>query len=207
MHRDRAIPVLLLISAPSGGGKTTVCERLVSGAAGLTRAVTCTTRLPRTGERAGYDYHFLTAADFDRRVAAGEFLEHATVYGNRYGTLKSEVIDRLRAGEDVLLNIDVQGAAAVRTAARADAELARSLVTIFLTPPSIAVLEQRLHRRGKDSPETIQRRLAEARRELGEAKHFDYLVLSGTIEEDERRVRAIHAAEKMRLARVTLPEL
>src|SRR6187401_330979 len=102
-------PLLIVISAPSGGGKTTLCDRLLAGSANMTRAITCTTRAPRPGEKDGVDYYFLDANTFLRRVQAGHFLEHATVYSNSYGTLRSEVLDKLRQGKDVLLNIDVQG--------------------------------------------------------------------------------------------------
>src|SRR5882672_12854486 len=129
-------PLLVLISAPSGGGKTTICQQLLAAQPQMTRAVTCTTRAPREGESDGVDYYFLDAASFLKRVQAGNFLEHATVYGNSYGTLKAEVLDKLRQGRDVLLAIDVQGAAAIRKQAEEDQELKRALVTVFLTPSS-----------------------------------------------------------------------
>src|SRR5215469_13695009 len=140
-------PLLILISAPSGGGKTTLCERLLMFRPGMSRAITCTTRAPRQGERDGVDYYFLNAESFLKRVQAGNFLEHATVYGNSYGTLKSEVLGRLRQGQDVLLNVDVQGAATIRQKAQEDQELKRALISVFLTPPSVAVLEERLKKR------------------------------------------------------------
>ena len=200
-------PLLLLISAPSGGGKTTVTAQILATDSNTVRAVTCTTRPPRDGEREGIDYYFLDPADFLRRVQSGHFLEHATVYGNSYGTLKSEVLGLLRQGKDVLLNVDVQGAAAIRAKAQADPELARALVTIFLTPPSLSVLEDRLKGRAKDSAASIQKRLSVARQEIAQWKHFDYLVLSQTVAEDLRRVQAILAAERMRNFRVTPPKL
>lgn len=193
--------VLLLISAPSGGGKTTVCRQLLATTPGLERAVTCTTRAPRGGERDGVDYHFLPMAEFERRVNAGEFLEHARVYENRYGTLKVEVLHRLRAGRDVLLNIDVQGAASVRAAAPGDAEVAAALVTVFLLPPSLTELRRRLSARGEDLPEVIARRLAAAEAEMAEASRFDYLVPSGTMEADLAAMQAILRAEKLRTGR------
>src|SRR5260221_14250718 len=116
-------PLLILISAPSGGGKTTLCERLLAARPGMSRAVTCTTRAPREGERDGVDYYFLNAESFLKRVQAGNFLEHATVYGNSYGILKSEVLGKMRQGQDVLLNVDVQGAATIRERALQDPEL------------------------------------------------------------------------------------
>lgn len=202
---NEMIPLILLISAPSGGGKTTVCEQLLATTPSLTRAITCTTRPARTGERDGVDYHFLAPDTFTRRVAAGEFLEHANVYGHHYGTLRSELLDRIAQGRDVLLNIDVQGAASVRAQAAQDPRLARSLITVFLTPPSFQVLEARLRKRGQDSEAVIQRRLAVARSELEHWRQFDYLVLSTTIPEDLRRVMAIYEAERMRSARSAPP--
>src|ERR1700743_635417 len=132
-------PLLIVISAPSGGGKTTLCKQLLAANPSMTRAVTCTTRLPRDGEHDGVDYYFLDAASFLKRVQAGNFLEHATVFGNSYGILKSEILSKLRQGKDVLLNVDVQGAATIRARAEEEAELKRSLITVFLTPPSIAI--------------------------------------------------------------------
>lgn len=201
-----ARPLLMLISAPSGGGKTTVCQQLLTACPGLTRAITCTTREPRPGEKDGVDYYFLDAASFLKRVQAGNFLEHATVHGNSYGTLKSEVLGKLRQGQDVLLNVDVQGAAAIRQKAEHDTELKSSLVSVFLTPHSMAVLEERLKKRGTDSPAVIQKRLSVARQELAQWKHFDYLVISGSIAEDLRRMQAVLEAEKMRSHRVVPPE-
>src|SRR5499427_9462509 len=123
-------PLLVLISAPSGGGKTTLCQQLLAARPSMTRAVTCTTRPPREGERDGVDYYFLDAESFLKRVQAGNFLEHATVYGNSYGTLKGEVLGKLRQGKDVLLSVDVQGAATIRERAQEDPELKKSLVTV-----------------------------------------------------------------------------
>ncbi len=156
-------PLLVLLSAPSGGGKTTLCRHLLADRPDMARAITCTTRDPRTGEKDGVDYYFLDAASFLKRVQAGNFLEHATVYGHSYGTLKSEVLGKLRQGRDVLLNVDVQGAAAIRAHAEEDAELKRALVTVFLTPPSLAMLEARLKKRGTDSDADIRKRLSVAR--------------------------------------------
>lgn len=199
-------PLLVVISAPSGTGKTTLCEQTLAARRNMARAVTCTTREPRPGEKDGVDYYFLDAADFLKRVQSGHFLEHATVYGNSYGTLKSEVLGKLRSGRDVLLNVDVQGAAAIRAHAAYDSELERALVTVFLTPPSMAVLEARLKKRGQDSPQSIAKRLAVARQEIAQWKNFDYLIISSSIAEDVRRLGAILDAEQMRLRRAQLPE-
>src|SRR5262249_30421522 len=124
----------------------------------------------------------------------------------RYGTLKSEVLGKLRTGQDVLLNVDVQGAAAIRAQAAQDRELKRALVTVFLTPPSLAVLEARLKKRGQDLPSAIARRLNAARQEIDQWEHFDYLIVSASIAEDVRRFQAILDAEQMRQARAQLPD-
>jgi guanylate kinase len=173
----------------------------------MRRAVTCTTRAPRFGERDGIDYHFLDSATFERRVQAKEFLEHAMVYGFRYGTLKSEVLNKLREGDDVLLNVDVQGANAIRGVAAREPELRRALITVFLTPPSFTVLEQRLRKRATDDPEVIEARLRCARKEIAEWANFDYLLISSTVAEDLRRMLTIIESEGMRTLRATPPEV
>ena len=202
-----ASPLLVLVSAPSGGGKTTVCQQLLASRPQMTRAVTCTTRPPREGERDGVDYYFLDAGSFLKRVQAGNFLEHATVYGHSYGILKAEVLGKLRQGKDVLLTVDVQGAATIREKTQEDPELKRALVSVFLTPPSLTVLEERLKKRGTDSPAVIQKRLGLAKQEIAQWKHFDYLLLSGSIAEDLRRMMAIVEAEGMRSLRVQAPDI
>jgi guanylate kinase len=199
-------PLLILISAPSGGGKTTLCQMLLEAQPHMTRAITCTTREPRPGEKDGVDYHFFTAEEFLKRLQAGNFIEHATVYGNSYGILKSELLGKLREGRDVLLNVDVQGAATIREQAETEPELRRALVTIFLTPPSVTVLEQRLKKRNADADAVIQKRLAVARQEIAQWKNFDYLLISGDKHEDLRRALAVVESEKMRSARSASPE-
>ena len=198
--------LLFLISAPSGGGKTTLCHQLLAARPDMTRAITCTTRAPRPGEKDGVDYYFFAPAEFQRRQQAGEFIEHATVFGWSYGILRSELVDKLRSGRDVLLNVDVQGAATIRKRAQSEPELKRALVTVFLTPPSIKVLEERLKKRASDAPEEIQKRLGIARQEIAQWNNFDYLLISLSVQEDLRRMLAIVEAEKMRAARSQAPE-
>lgn len=200
-----ALPLLIALSAPSGGGKTTLCDQLLAKHPNITRVVTCTTREPRRGEQDGVHYHFLTRASFLERVTQGEFLEHASVYENLYGTLKSAVISKLQSGHHVLLNIDVQGAHALRRAARANAFLADRLLTVFLTPPTLLDLERRLSRRQSESPESLSLRLQQAAVEVGEWANFDYLLISTTIAEDLRRMEVILEAELMRQSRSTAP--
>jgi guanylate kinase len=199
-------PLLILISAPSGGGKTTLCQQLLAARPDMTRAITCTTRAPRPGEKDGVDYYFFSAAGFQRRVAADEFIEHATVFGWSYGILRSELVNKLRSGRDVLLNVDVQGATTIRRRAQQEPALKRALVTVFLTPPSTKVLEERLKKRAMDAPEEIQKRLGIARQEIAEWNNFDYLLISLSVQEDLRRMLAIVEAEKLRAARSQAPE-
>jgi guanylate kinase len=203
---NRSEPLLIVISAPSGGGKTTLCKQLLAARPGVTRAITCTTRPPRPGERDGVDYYFLDETTFARRLQADEFIEHATVYGYRYGVLKAELLGKLNQGNDVLLQVDVQGAATIRAKARLEPQLNRAIVTVFLTPPTLAELERRLRTRGQDTLEVIQRRLGVARAEIACWREFDYLLISASPEEDLRRVLAIIEAEKMRTSRAQPPE-
>lgn len=206
MPKKAPSALLILISAPSGGGKTTLCDMLLKARPTMARAITCTTRPPRKGEKNGADYHFFTAAEFLKRVQAGNFLEHATVYGNSYGILKSELLGKLRAGKDVLLNVDVQGAATIRERAEAEPELREALVTVFLTPPSVEVLEERLKKRNQDSAAEINKRLAVAKQEVSQWKNFEYLLFSTSKAEDLRRMLQIVDAEKMRVRRSNAPE-
>jgi guanylate kinase len=198
-----SMPMLIVISAPSGGGKTTLCQQLLARHPEMTRAITCTTRAPRPGEVEGRDYFFIDDAEFSRRIQSGAFLEHARVHDHSYGTPKSEVLEKLRRGNDVLLNIDVQGAATVCSRAAADAELRGALVTAFLTPATMGVLESRLRRRGTDAPEELEKRLRVARQEIAQWRQFQYLIISTSIPEDVRRMEAILDAERMRQTRST----
>jgi len=203
----RTSGVLFLISAPSGAGKTTVCQNLLAANKDLARAITCTTRPARDGEVNGRDYYFLEESEFISKIEEDSFLEHANVYGNRYGTLISEVQRLLESGKNVLLNIDVQGAALLRQRAELDPLIRDSLVTVFLTPASWDELERRLRSRATDSETIISKRLRAAAVELGASEAFDYLVLSESMEEDRRRMETILEGESMRRSRIKLPEV
>jgi len=187
MTARRGFPVV--VAAPSGTGKTTVCRQVVERDPGIVFSVSHTTRKPRDGERDGVDYHFVTPDRFDAMVASGEFLEHAEYNGNRYGTSWAAVDAPLASGLDVLLEIEVQGARQVR-ARREDARF------VFLLPPSLDALRERLETRGSDAPEVIDERLALARVELDEGRRFDYAVTNGRLEDCVADLLAILAAER-----------
>ena len=191
--------LLLVVSAPSGAGKSTLCDRLLAEHPGMTRSISCTTRAPRGAEKDGRDYHFLTPEEFNRRVAGGLFLEHAVVHGNQYGTLRSNVEDGLKAGKDVLMVIDVQGAAAVRQATRdAGGILAQSYVDIFISPPSLEALRDRLQKRGEDAPDVIERRLANAKGEMARSGEYQHQVVNDNLEQAYVELRAIVEAEHLK---------
>ena len=192
-------PLLVVITAPSGVGKSTLCDNMHSALPGVSRAVTCTTREPRSEEVHGVDYYFLGEEEFLARIDSGEFLENALVHGNHYGVLKSELRTKLAEGGDVLINIDVQGAATIRKRAATDPVLSRSLITVFLCPPSLKELEHRLRGRGTDTDEAIAKRLAVAKDEMAQAEKFDYMLTSQTREADVRRLLGI--IESARLAK------
>lgn len=200
-------PLFFVVSAPSGGGKTTVCNNLLAHNPNLVRAITCTTRPPREGEVDGKDYYFLSKATFEQKRDAGEFVEWANVYGNFYGTLKKEILERLRAGMDVIVSVDVQGVQSINRLAQKEPLLAASLVTLFIALPTVEDLRKRLEKRASDAPEVIERRLQTARSEMATCGEFQYLLLSGTPEEDYNRAQGILWTEKMKRSRVTRSEL
>lgn len=189
-------PFPVVLSAPSGGGKTTVTQQLLARRTDtLGYSVSCTTRPPRASEVDGVDYHFLSTEEFAKRVAAGEFAEHATVHGNRYGTLKSAVQRVLDTGRHVMMDIDVQGAAQFAVAYP-------MAVLVFLLPPSVEVLLERLTGRKTESREAIRTRLISARAELQEADRYQYVVVNDALEHTIDRVSAIIDAEGVKRERV-----
>ena len=191
---------LLILAGPAGVGKSTLCDRLVREVPGFERVVTATTRPPRPNEVNGRDYHFLTEADFDRRLAAGEFLEWACVHQrHRYGTLKSAVLDRL-PHTSLVMNIDVQGVRSIRTAATATPLLKDRLVTMFVAPDSMDVLRERLQGRGAVSAEELQRRMQSAEAEIAERNSYDYVIHSGSKEQDFRSLLEFWTQARHRLA-------
>jgi guanylate kinase len=186
---------LLVVSGPSGVGKGTLVKALMKARPGCRFSVSATTRPPRAGEKNGREYWFQSVREFRTNRAHGHFLETATVHGNLYGTPVREVESKTGAGHVVVLDIDVQGGASVRRK-RPDA------VTVFIGPPSIAELERRLQRRGTDSAEVIRTRLRNARRELPQYVHYDYLVVNDRLRDAIRELIAIHDVERRRVSRL-----
>jgi len=185
--------ILFVLSAPSGAGKTTLTTSLRQKP-DFVYSVSCTTRAPRPGEINGEDYYFLEEEDFLARVAAGEFLEHATVHGRHYGTLKQTVIDQLIHGVDVLIDIDTQGAANIR--ACDDPFIQGALADVFIMPPSLEELRRRLTRRGTETPEQIEVRITNAATEMERWRDYRYTLISGSMEEDIEKFRAVMRAER-----------
>jgi guanylate kinase len=184
----------IVLSAPSGAGKTTIAKRLLAEREDVGYSVSCTTRAPREGEVDGIDYHFLAMDEFQRRRAAGEFAESAEVHGRAYGTLRSEVELVLKAGRHVMMDIDVQGAAQF---ARAFPQSA----LVFIIPPSIDVLVERLQRRGSEDRESLLTRLRSAQVELHEIGRYHYVVVNDDLDRAVARVSAIIDAEMARRER------
>ncbi|MEN8188950.1 MAG: guanylate kinase [Thermodesulfobacteriota bacterium] len=191
---------LFVLSAPSGGGKTTLLKRVMADLRGLCFSISHTTRAPRSGERDGVDYHFVDRQEFKRLQKENSFLEWAEVHDNLYGTSRGAVQSQLAAGDDVIMDIDIQGAVQV------GADTIDS-VSIFISPPSLAELERRLRGRATDSEETILLRLANAAREMGAAAGYDYLIINDDLEQATDMLRAVILAERARGHRLASGEL
>ena len=185
---------LFVIVAPSGAGKTSLVEALLREEPNIRLSVSYTTRTPRTGEVHGREYHFVNRAEFEAMLAKGEFLEHAEVYGNLYGTSTSWINAARAAGEDVLLEIDWQGAAQVH-------EIYPDMVNIFIIPPSIEALEQRLTARGKDAADVIARRIAGARLEMRHISETDFVIMNDSFASALADLRVVVQASRLSRAR------
>lgn len=184
---------LYIISAPSGAGKTSLVNALVERVPGMVLSVSHTTRPQRPGETDGQHYYFVDAAEFQRMAERSEFLEYAQVFGNRYGTARAQVEEQLRAGNDVILEIDWQGAQQVRDAMP-------EAISIFILPPSLDELERRLRARGQDSDAVIERRMREAVSEMSHYREYDYLVVNERFEEALDELVSIVHARRLRYA-------
>ena len=184
--------ILFVISAPSGAGKTTLVEALRQNP-NLFYSVSCTTRAPRSGEINGEHYQFLSDADFRARLKGGDFLEHAQVHGDFYGTLREPVLANLKNGIDVLIDIDTQGAATIRNCD--DSIIRQALTDVFIMQPDLDELRRRLRKRGTENEEQIKRRLETATREMELWRDYRYTIISGSVEEDLQKFLRIMAAE------------
>jgi guanylate kinase len=198
---DRTRPLLVVLSGPSGAGKDAVLDELAHRGQAFHRLVTCTTRSPRTAERHGIDYHFVTDMEFDALIESGGLLEHAVVYGHRSGVPKQQVLDELAAGIDVYVRTDVQGAASIK-------QLMPETVRVFIAPSSIEEIEERIRARGSDDEERIQRRLATARAEMARRSEFEYVIVNeaGKLDAPVDQLTEILAAERSAVARPSRAE-
>jgi len=187
--------IVFVLSAPSGAGKTSISKRIIATMPDVVQVVTCTTRAPRPGEQDGREYHFLSRQAFEQHIDAGDFLEWAQIHGQLYGTLRQSVASTTAAGKDVLLVIDVQGAAQHR-AAGLDA------VFVFVLPPSWEALTERLHARGSESVSQQEQRLVVARQELAHYTAYDYVVINDRLDDAVETLQAIIHAERHRITRV-----
>ncbi len=186
--------ILYIVSAPSGAGKTTLVSALMAADPLVFKSVSCTTRSLRPGEVEGRDYHFVSEAVFSRMLAHGDFLENALVYGNHYGTSRKWVTEQTAQGHDILLEIDWQGAAQVR-------KLVPESISIFVLPPSLAHLEDRLRKRAQDSEVSIARRLGNAHEEISHVTEFDYVIINEDFNRAAQDLISIIQAERLKLAR------
>ena len=189
---------LIVISGPSGVGKSTLVKKAREVLPELEFSVSCTTRAPRAGEVDGRDYFFLTETEFEKKVQQNEFIEFAGVFAHRYGTLKREVLSRLQRGADVILDIDVQGAKQIRQAARNDSEIARAAQFIMIVPPDMETLSSRLTGRNSETPESLKLRLAGAQSELSNFRIYDYLVVNDDLETAQNDLISLLKTMRMR---------
>ena len=185
---------IYVISAPSGAGKSTILKRVLETNPQLTLSVSCTTRKPRPGEQHGREYYFLEKEDFKNKIEQNDFLEYAQVFDNFYGTLKSEIDRSFSEGKSLILEIDVQGARLVREALK-DSPLKEQLQFIFITPPSLEILEKRLRDRGTETEEIIQKRLSEAAGEMSAAPEYDEKVINHDLDQAVAQMKTLLSGE------------
>ena len=193
--------VLIVLSGPSGAGKSSILSQVMKQRQNLCFSVSCTTRSPRPGEEHGKAYYFLEKEDFEAKIAAGEFLEHACVHGNYYGTLKSEVTNRLLQNKDVVLDIDVQGAMILKELCANDPLLSKCAEFVFVSPPSLEILEKRLRGRGTETEEVVLRRLANAKGEIDRLDEYSYLIINDQLENAVAAFLAMYDTFKLSLKR------
>ncbi len=199
MTTQKTNALLLVVSAPSGAGKSTLCNRLVEKFPSMTYSVSCTTRPPRGEEKNHQHYHFLSREEFCAKVERGEFLEHAEVHGNFYGTLQETVRQALKEGRDLVMDIDVQGASQIRAvcaALPADDPLRKSFVDIFIAPPSMDELRSRLCGRATDGEEVIEKRMRNAEEEMKERGAYQHLIINDNLDDAMRNLAKVICLER-----------
>ena len=182
-HKNDNLGIALVVSGPSGTGKSTICSAITENNQNINFSISCTTRNPRPQEQNGVDYYFLTREEFESKISLGLFIEYAEVHGNFYGTLCSEIIDRVEKGQDVLLDIDVQGAMQIKQFSKNNPMLAAAAEYIFVAPPNLEILEKRLRSRGTEEDHIIQIRLNNAIEELGKWKKYDYMIINDDLDD------------------------
>lgn len=193
---ERKVPILLILSSPSGAGKTSIARELIAADRNINFSISATTRPPRPGESDGVHYHFVTQDKFMNMVNAGEMLEYAEVFGNYYGTPKKPVEEALARGEDVIFDVDWQGGQQLRACA-----LKSNVVSVFILPPSINELQDRLQNRASDSRKVIEARMQKSRAEISHWEEYDYLIINNDINKSVRELSSIMTAERLRRER------
>lgn len=193
-HPTRGL--LLILSSPSGAGKSTLARRMMERFPGMAFSVSATTRAPRPGEEDGREYFFRSQAAFDQLVSDGEMLEYATVFGNSYGTPRGPVVAAMEAGKDVIFDVDWQGGQQIRASSLADA-----VVSVFILPPSIAALEERLKNRAQDDPDTVARRMSQAKQEISHWPEYDYVLINDDLDRCAAELETILMAERLHRSR------
>ena len=191
---------IFVISSPSGGGKSSLISRVLKGVAGLTLATSHTSRPPRKGERNGSEYHFVSHADFLAMRGKGQFVEWVRLHGHLYGTSRKELDRLLKEGKDILLDIDIRGAASV-------ADIYPDAISVFILPPSLEILEKRLRKRGSEDEEQVQARLKTAKREVKAARRYRYCIINRSLDRAASELEAVVVAERLRLSPSALREI